>query len=102
MKTVSFTDFRNNASSFLDLVEKGVVGVGLKVLAVALGVGPEHACLLESVEFQANSVGGVAKFGLQATQIGPGTAIEEEFQQQFDPRFGRNQCLNHGVSIRIE
>ena len=23
MKTVSFTDFRNNASSFLDLVEKG-------------------------------------------------------------------------------
>jgi hypothetical protein len=86
----------------MDFLEEGVVRVGLEVFLVAFGIGLEHAGLFEAVEFLADGIGGVPKFGFQSAEIGAGTAIEKKLQQKLDPRFGRNEGLDHSVSDMIE
>jgi hypothetical protein len=76
-------------------------GIGLEILLIALCISFEHPGFFESVEFVPDSIGGIAEFGFQAPQIGPGTAVEEELKEQLDPRFRRNEGFDHGF-INIE
>ena len=86
----------------VDLVVERMVGVGLEKFLVAFGACFEHAGFFEAVEFLADGVGGVAKFGFEAPEVGTGTAVEEELEQKFDPCFGRNEGFDHRVSLLIE
>ena len=86
----------------VDLLEERVVGVGLEVFLVAFGISLEHAGFFEAVEFLADGVGGVSEFGFQSAEVRAGAAVEEELQQEFDPRFGRDEGLDHSASVMIE
>lgn len=86
----------------MDLLKERMIRIGLKIFLVALRICPEHPCLFEAVEFLPDSVGGVAKFRLESAEIGARTAVEEELQQEFDPRPGRDEGFDHSVSNMIE
>ena len=86
----------------VDLLKERVVGVGLEVFFIAFGIGFEHPGFFEAVEFLADGVGGVSEFGFQSAEVRAGAAVEEELQQEFDPRFGRDEGLDHSVSVMIE
>jgi len=53
----------------VDIPVEGVVRVGLEVLFIPLRGGFEEAGFFEPVEFQADSVAGVAEFGFQSAQV---------------------------------
>jgi len=55
--------------------------VRLVHLFVAVGEGIQKTCVFEAVQFNANGVGGLAEFGFQSAEMGPGAAVEEEFLQ---------------------
>jgi len=65
----------------VDFVVEGVIGVGLEEFLVAFGAGFEHSGFFEAVEFLTDGVGGVAKFGFKASQVGTGAAVQEELEQ---------------------
>jgi len=90
-----FVDARVFAQDVLEVGEHGVGGVGTEIFFVAAGFGSEHAGLLEAVEFEADGVGGLAKLAFEVAQIGGGTAVQEELNQQAQTGFGGDECVEH-------
>ena len=82
----------------VDLAVKRVMCIGLEVFAVAFGVGGKQSGFFKAVEFLSYGIGGIAKLCFESPEVGTGAAVEEKLQKEFDPRFGRNEGLDHGVS----
>lgn len=59
----------------MDFAEEGVCFIGGIHLFIAFGNGLDHSCRFEPVEFHADSVGGVTKFGFESAQVSCGISI---------------------------
>lgn len=87
------------ANDTVNLREQRVAGVGLENFFVALAAGSKQTGIFQSVQFQSDGIGRFTEFAFQAAQIGSGVAVQEELQQEFDPRFGRNKCIDHAKKL---
>lgn len=81
----------------MDFAEEGVCFIGGIHLFIAFGNGLDHSCRFEPVEFHADSVGGVTKFGFESAQVSCGISIEEKLHQQLKPGFRRDQRVQHKI-----
>lgn len=83
----------------MNFLEEGVLLIGAIDFSVSFACGVDESGVFHSVKFYADAVGGIAKFGLEATQVGRGVAVEEKLHQQFNPGFGRDEHVNHASAV---
>ena len=70
-----------------------VAGIGGKEFAVAFGVGGKESGCFEAVKLKADGVCRFAEFSFEAAQVGFCTAVQEEFEQEFDAGFGSDEAF---------
>jgi len=65
-----------------------MLGIGLKIFAIAGSKGTEHPSLLKAIKLYPDGIGRFTKFRLQTAQVRLVIAIKEKLKQQLDSRFG--------------
>jgi hypothetical protein len=83
----------------MQIAKQGMFCIDLKNSLFSHRFGSEHLGFFQAVQFQPNGVGTLPKLFLQIAQIGCGSGVQEELQQHFNPRFGRDEGLNHGALL---
>ena len=83
----------------VNLRKKRVLSVCLKDFFIAFAAGGKQTGVFQPIEFQSDSIARFPELTFQAAQVGSRVAVQEELQQEFDPRFGGNECINHAVKL---
>lgn len=69
--------------------------VGLENFSMAVVMCLEQSGFFKAVELQAYSIGTVAKFSFETTQVAGAGSVEEELQHEFDAGAGSDEGVEH-------
>ena len=84
----------------VEVAKERVVLVGREDLLIAFHFTLQHAGLFELIQFQANGIGTLAEFLLQATEIALAPGVQKELEEEFEAGAGRDQRFKQSLDIR--